>query len=235
MSVVAVVLALALIGFVLWEGFETMVLPRRVDRRLRLTSFSYRCTWPARAAWSRRLPGRGRREYHLSVYGPLSLILLMGIGAAALVFGFALLHLGISSDFAAPEGTPSFGAIAYHSGVTLFTVGFGDIAPRDPLGRAVAVLEAGTGLAFLAVISGHLPILYQALSRREVSISLLDARAGSPPSGVELLRRSAEDGDPAEALHDLLHDRERWSAELLENPLSYPLPGYFRSHHDRRS
>lgn len=235
MSVVAVVLALALIGFVLWEGFETMVLPRQVDRRLRLTGFFYRCTWPAWAAWARRLPGRGRREHHLSFYGPLSLIMLMGVWAAALVFGFALLHWGLSSDLAAPEGVPGFGAIAYHSGVTLFTLGFGDVTPRDPLGRAVAVLEAGTGLAFLAVIIGHLPVLYQAFSRREVSISLLDARAGSPPSGVELLCRSAEDGDAAEDLHDLLRDWERWSAELLENQLSYPLLGYFRSHHDQQS
>ena len=76
----------------------------------------------------------------------------------------------------------------YFSGVTFFTLGFGDISPR-PAGRALAVAEAGLGFAFLAVVISYLPVFYQAFSRREVTISLLDARAGSPPRAGSLLLR----------------------------------------------
>ena len=82
----------------------------------------------------------------------------------------------------------------YMSGTTFFTLGYGDLVPTTTLGRAISVAEAGIGFTFLAIIVSYLPILYQAFSRREVPISLLDARAGSPPTAGELLRRMAEGG-----------------------------------------
>src|SRR4051812_29532770 len=136
-AILATVAALALLGIVLWEVFETIVLPRRVDRALRLTRLFYRYTW---AAW--KLPvggmsGGSASDQYLAFYGPLSLLFLVVFWAVALIFGFALLHWGLSSREAAPEGTPGFGALLYFSGTTFFTLGFGDIVPRDPLGRAV--------------------------------------------------------------------------------------------------
>ena len=94
------------------------------------------------------------------------------------------------------------------------------------------VVEAGIGFGFLAIVIAYLPVLYQAFSRREVSISLLDARAGSPPSAGELLRRHGQD---MKELSQLLYDWERWSAELLESHLSYPVLGFFRSQHTNQS
>jgi hypothetical protein len=158
----------------------------------------------------------------------------MAIWAVGLIVGFGLLHWGTGTDFNAPEGAPGLGAILYSSGETFFTLGFGDITPRGSLGRLIAVLEAGTGFAFLAVVIGYLPVLYQSFSRREVTISLLDARAGSPPCATELLRRQATAGDYT-LLDEFLHEWERWSADLLESHLSYPLLAYFRSQHDRES
>ncbi len=79
------------------------------------------------------------------------------------------------------------------SGTTFFTLGFGDVTPADPLGRMLAVAEAGIGFAFLASIIGYLPVLYAAFSRREIAISLLDASAGSPPSAAEGLLRVCAD------------------------------------------
>jgi hypothetical protein len=234
MAILAVIAALTLINLVLWETFETIILPRRVPRRLRLTRLFYRFTWRLWSALAARIRDVGWREEYLSFYGPLSLILLLGFWAAALVFGFALLHWGLGSDLAAPEGEPGFGATVYMSGVTFFTLGHGDIVPRDPVGRAMAVLEAGTGFAFLALVVGYLPVLYQAFSRREVNISMLDGRAGSPPSAMELLRRHSRD-HRAEALDQFLHDSERWCAELLESHLSYSLLAYFRSQHEKES
>ena len=120
------------------------------------------------------------------------------------------------------------------SGTTFFTLGLGDVVPRTALARAITVLEGGMGFAFLALVIGYLPILYQAFSRREATIALLDGRAGSPPTAYELLRRNSEGGS-MEGLVQLLRDWERWSAELLESHLSYPTLGFFRSQHENQS
>ena len=90
------------------------------------------------------------------------------------------------------------------------------------------------GFGILAIVIGYLPVLYQAFSRREVNISLLDARAGSPPCAVELLRRYGQH-QSAESLGQFLYEWERWAAELLESHLSYPTLAYFRSQHDNQS
>jgi hypothetical protein len=120
------------------------------------------------------------------------------------------------------------------SGTTIFTLGLGDVTPQSARARELLILEAGTGLGFLAVVMGYFPVLYSAFSRREVSISLLDARAGSPPTAAELMRRHAYEGGEG-ALSLLLVEWERWSAELLESHISYPLLCYFRSQHNNQS
>src|SRR5262249_40519937 len=120
------------------------------------------------------------------------------------------------------------------SGVTFFTLGYGDVSPIGSLGRFVAVVEAANGFGLLAIVISYLPILYQAFSNREASISLLDARSGSPSSAVELLRRHRAE-DKLYDLDRLLGEWERWSAQLLESHLSYPVLCYFRSQHDNQS
>jgi hypothetical protein len=106
------------------------------------------------------------------------------------------------------------------------------VTPNSVFARALTVVEAGLGFGFLALVIGYLPVLYQGFSRREVNISLLDARAGSPPSAGELLLRHADD---MAGLESLLRDWERWAAELMESHLSYPVLLYFRSQHEHQS
>ena len=226
MSLLAGIAGGVLVAVVLWDAFETIVLPRRVTRRVRLTRFFYRATWRPFAASARFVHAGGRREAYLGFYGPLSLLLLLVLWAAALVLGFGLLQ------YAAAPG--SFTTDVYISGTTFFTLGLGDVAPRGTFARVLTVVESGLGFGFLAIVIGYFPVLYQAFSRREVSISLLDARAGSPPSAAELLRRHAGPGGAA-ALEQLLRDWERWAAEVLETHLSYPLLAYFRSQHTNQS
>jgi Ion channel len=232
---IAIILGVALLLIVLWDSFETIVLPRRVRRRLRLTYLFYAFTWRIWSTTARRLHAADRRDNFLSYYGPLSLIMLLGVWAISLALGFALLHWGLGSMLLDAQGNEmGFGGALYMSGSTLFTLGMGDITPRSTLARALTVAEAGTGIAFLALVIGYLPVIYQAFSRREVNISLLDARAGSPPSAGELLRRHAEH-DTTEEMVQFLRDWERWSSELLESHLSYPVLAYYRSQHDRES
>jgi hypothetical protein len=234
LQVVAAVFAAAVIVIVLWDAFEAIVLPRRVTRRLRLTSAFYRLTWAPVAGLARRLPPSKKRDRYLSFYGPLSLLLLLTVWAVGLILAFALLQWSAGARLYTPESRTGLRAYLYMSGVTFFTLGYGDVYPLDTAGRALAVVEAGTGFGFLAIVIGYLPVLYQSFSRREVSISMLDARAGTPPTAVELLRRHAQAGK-MESLSALLQDWERWAADLLESHLSYPVLCYYRSQHDNQS
>jgi hypothetical protein len=178
-------------------------------------------------------PGK-RREALLSVYGPLSLLLLFVLWAVGLIFAFALLHWATGPAVASFQESPTFWADLYLSGTTFFTLGLGDITPHTPAARFITVFESGTGFGFLAIVISYLPVLYGAFSRREVSISLLDARAGSPPTAAELVRRHVR-GQNLEALGQFLRDWEAWSAELMESHLSFPVLCYFRSQHDNQS
>lgn len=229
-----ILIGAALIVTVLWEAFETIILPRRVRRRFRLTRFFYRGTWIPWSTLVGRIRSKRRKETLLSFFGPLSLIGLLVVWAAGLILGFAFLHYGLGSHLRVDGETPGFGTDLYFSGTNFFTLGLGDVIPVTWTVRALTVFEAGTGFGFLAIVIGYLPVIYQSFSRREVIISMLDARAGSPPNAAELLRRHAQD-HTLDGLDSLLRDWEQWSAELLESHLSYPVLAYFRSQHDNQS
>jgi hypothetical protein len=229
----AAAVAAALTLVILWDAFQTIILSRRVSRRFRPTRGFYRLLWTPWRAVARRVTRGNRRENLLTVFGPLSLILLIALWALGLIVSFALLHWGLGSQVTAPHGVSGFGVDLYMSGTTFFTLGLGDVTPQTTLARALTVLESGMGFAFLALVIGYVPLISQAFSRRETSISMLDARAGSPPTAGQLLRRHFRDGD--EDLREVLRDWERWSAELLESHVSFPVLSYFRSQHDNQS
>jgi hypothetical protein len=165
--------------------------------------------------------------------------MLLEFWAASLILGFALLQYGIGGNEQLGNEPLTFGKIVYHSGETFFTLGYGDIVPISMAARVLSVLEAGMGFAFLGVVIGYLPVVYASFSRREIQISMLDARAGSPPSAVELLVRltgkSENLGIDQLVLDAVLRGWERWSAELLESHISYPALSFFRSQHSNQS
>lgn len=235
----AIIFGLIIIWVVLLDAFETVVLPRRVTRHFKLTAWFYRRTW---IPWRRiasliRTPSR--RQNFLGYFGPLSVFLLLVFWALNLILGFALLQYGIGGHEQLSNEPITFGRLLYHSGETFFTLGYGDIVPTSSGARALSVLEAGMGFAFLGVVIGYLPVVYDSFSRREIQISMLDARAGSPPTAVELLVRlagkSEEPGINQLALDQILRDWERWSTELLESHISYPVLSFFRSQHNNQS
>ncbi|MDQ1591097.1 MAG: hypothetical protein QOG71_1724 [Pyrinomonadaceae bacterium] len=234
MRVLVTIASFALIVVVLWDAFETIVLPRRVTRRLRLTTLYYAVTWRPWLWLTRLIGSRKRREMVLSIYGPLSLLLLIVLWAIGLVFAFGMLHWSVSTPLNIAADTADLATYLYMSGVVFFTLGFGDVTPVSGFGRFLDVLEAGLGFGVLAIVIGYLPVLYQAFSRREANISLLDARAGTPPTAAELLRRHGRAGN-MDALNKLLSDWEMWSADLMESHLSYPVLCFFRSQHDNQS
>lgn len=234
MKVLAVICGVILIVAIIRDSFETVVLPRRVSRRFSFSHFFYISTWMLWSSIARKMRPGNRREYYLSYYGPASLIVLLIFWAVALFFGFSLLQWGLSDQLTAPEKQLSFWTYLYLSGTTFVTLGYGDVTPLTGMGRFLAITEAGMGFLFLALIIGYVPVIYQAFSRREINISLLDARAGSPSTATELLRRSYRDRKLDELIQ-FMREWERWCAELLESHLSYPVLTYYRSQHERQS
>jgi hypothetical protein len=238
-SIVAVLGGAAIIWVVLLDAFETVVLPRRVRRHLRLTAVFYRRTWIPWRGIARRIKTISRQQNFLGYFGPLSLILLLAFWATGLIFGFALIQRGIGGHEQLNKEPLTFGKILYHSGETFFTLGYGDILPTSGGARALSVVEAGMGFAFLGVVIGYIPVVYTSFSRREIQISMLDARAGSPPSATELLvrlaGRSEDPGVDQKVLDEVLREWERWAGELLESQISYPVLTFFRSQHSNQS
>ncbi len=233
MHPLALILGPALILGTLLDGFETILLPRRINRRFRYSRLYYRGGWTVWRRAAMALPAGRLREAMLGVFGPLSMLGLFASWIAGLILGFALLHWGLTAD---PLRGAAAGLAAdlYYSGTTFFTLGLGDITPAAGVSRLLTVLESGLGFAGLAVIIGYLPVLYQAFSKREVTISLLDARAGSPPAGGQVLVRLVRDGRP-DALDAMLREWEQWAAELLESHISFPVLAFYRSQHANQS
>jgi hypothetical protein len=234
MHVAALIAGVVILVVVLLDAFETVVLPRRVRRHFRITSVFYRNTWRPYAKLTSHIKSQTARESFFGYYGPLSLIVLLGLWACSLIFGFALLQYGGGEHLLTGNLKINFRLLLYHSGETFFTLGYGDITPASGFSRVLSVAEAGLGFAFLGVVIGYLPTIYSAFSRREIEISLLDARAGSPPSAAELLTRAASSQDQR-TLDQLFRDWERWAAEVLESHLSYPVLSFYRSQHSNQS
>jgi len=234
MRILAVIFGIVLILLVALDAFETIILPRRVARRFRLVrliTFVIQLGWKSLGYVTR---AGARRESILSYLGPLSLLALFGFWAVLFVFGFALLLWGLALPLNAPDKVTSFTTYLYLSGTTFFTLGLGDITPLPGVARLLVVSEVALGFIFLALVISYVPVIYQAFSRRELRISLLDSRAGSPATAAELLRRNHA-GKNVEELRLLLRDWEVWCADILESHLSYPILAYYRSQHDQQS
>jgi Ion channel len=227
------VVSVALIGAVLWDAFETIILPRSIVRRFRLARAWVNAIWlPWRLIAGRLGPARGER--FLAIFGPIALLGLIALWAICLIIGFAGLHWAAGSHLEPIGGISRFNDDLYMSGTTFTTLGLGDLHPVGRLARLLTVAEAATGFAFFAIVVAYLPVLYQSFSRREAQLTVLDAWAGSPPAAAEVLRRLAARSELS-MLGGFLKDWEFWCSDVLESHISYPTVGFFRSQHQKQS
>src|SRR5262245_49085486 len=142
-NVVAFLLSAGLIATVLWEAFETIVLPRSVRRRFRLARLYFRGVWKPWRRLAAHIENEPRRDYFLAVFGPLSLFGLMALWAIGLIVGFAGLHWAAGSSLRPVHSEVRFLDDLYLSGTTLTTLGLGDLQPVGGIARLLTVAEAG--------------------------------------------------------------------------------------------
>src|SRR5436190_250151 len=126
----------AIFLIVLWDAFEAIILPRRVTRKFRLARLFYRSTWNVWKFVICLIPKPKTREALLGFYGPLSLLVLVGVWAVGLVLGFGLMQYGAGSAVVMTGNQTAFLTDIYLSGTTFFTLGLGDVIPRSGLSRA---------------------------------------------------------------------------------------------------
>ncbi len=233
----AIIAGSVLLVMVLWETFETVVLPRSAGPGLRLTRFHFVGTWFTWRFLASRFSYKNPfRQAMLGVYGPLALILLISLWANLLILSFGLMLYGVSANEAIRAGAKpvKFTDTLYLSGVTLFTLGYGDMTPKTPASRLLCVLEAGVGFGLLAMVIGYLPALYQTFARRETMVLRLYARTGHPATAQKLVERYGSIGAWS-SLETLLMDWEHWGAEMLESHRSYPVLSFYRSQSEEDS
>jgi hypothetical protein len=228
---IALPVGIVVLVWALLDVFRTLVMPRAARGRLRLSRTLFRTLWrPWRWVGVRRRTVQARERVLATAAPFLFFGLLVGWVSLALL-GYALILWSPAFVHGIGYGDGSFADALYSSGTSLFTLGSGLATGWT---RAVSVVAGATGLGLFAVVIAYLPVLYQAFNRREVGVLLLDARAGSPPSGPELLHRMGSAG-VASSLPELFGEWERWVADVLETHMSYPLLALFRSPHDDTS
>jgi hypothetical protein len=230
---IALPVGILVLLWTLLDVFRTLVMPRAARGRFRLSRFLFRLLWtPWRWIGVRRKTVQAR-ERVLAVAAPFFFFVLLVGWVSLALFSYALILWSPAFIHGMGDGDGSFADALYHSGTSLFTLGFGG-GVATGWTRAIAVLGGATGLGLFAVVIAYLPVLYQAFNRREVGVLLLDTRAGSPPSGPELLHRMGS-ASLASSLPELFAEWERWVADVLETHMSYPMLALFRSPHDNTS
>jgi len=218
MRVVAGIAGAALIMLLLSEFFVTFMLPRRVRRDPRIARRFNRLLWRPWRAFARGL-SPATADTMLGLFGPLALLLELAVWVIGLMIGYGLLEWAVAGGSVSDSFLGSSG-LFLSAGSTNGSTGL----------RIVELLEAATGLGVLFIVIGYMPAVYTGFSRREIAVSQLATRGGSPPAAGTLIHRAAG----REHWRDLERDLqgwEEWAAELMETHLSYPLLAFYRSQH----
>jgi hypothetical protein len=205
-----------LAGAAIGSAVRTVVIPRAIASKISRVVF-------LASRWVFRLRARPGRTYEerdrvMALYAPVSLLVLLVTWLALIMTGYAGILWAVEQD--------GIGSAFVVSGSSLLTLGFA--RPLEFPGTFVAFTEAMVGLIMLALLIAYLPAIYTVFSRRENMVASLEVRAGSPPTGVEMLQRSWR-VDALSSLHDLWKRWEEWFLDIAETHTSLPVVVFFRS------
>ncbi|MDQ6879685.1 MAG: potassium channel family protein [Candidatus Dormibacteraeota bacterium] len=225
-------LGVLILAIAFYDVFQSVVLPRPSIGKLRLAPWILRPLWVGWRWLGTRDSRIDRRENWLGTFGPVALIALLGFWSLSSILGYALIFDSIRDQILPPP--PDFWVSLFFSASTLLPLSYGDILPVGALARVVTLAESGTGVGLIALVISLLFSLYGSFQRREELVVTLDAMAGAPPAGLQILETVARQRMPDE-LRITFDDWRKWSAAVLESHLAYPILVYFRSSHDNEA
>jgi hypothetical protein len=211
-----------------FDVFQSVVVPRPTGRRFRGSSFISQYSWLGWTRLAYRITNDDTREDFLGAFAPLLLISLLVFWVVSLIAGYGLIFFGLRHEIR-PE--PGFLESFYFAGTTLVTIGFGDYAPTQGTARFLSVAAGASGLGAFAIITAFLFPIVGAYQQREAFVVMFTNRAGSPPSGVDMIETHFKLGI-IDSLVSTMRGSELWMAQVLETHLAYPILTYFRSTHD---
>jgi len=231
-EVLVMVAGIIVLALTEYDIFQSIVLPRPSVRKVQLARPLVRSLWVVWRWVAQRSSRVDKSEGRMAVFGPVALILLVLIWATALVFGYAMVLYGLRDEFR--PLLIDFPDAFYVSATTLVPLAYGDLVPQLGPARFVIIVESANGVAYAALAITLLFELYGSFREREQAVVALDAIAGAPASGVQLLETAAHKGMRG-ILADTFEEWRKWSAMVLESHLAYPLLFYFRSSHDNEA
>ncbi|MFN8550961.1 MAG: potassium channel family protein [Candidatus Obscuribacterales bacterium] len=221
------ILGITLVTLVLFDVFQTIVVPRVSPRTFRIAPillgdvlwppFRRLMRWKPMAPYSREL---------LDSFAPVVFVALMLVWLLLLTLGFALIIYSLRLNV-----TPminSFWEAYYFAGTSVLTLGFGDVVALGVKARFVVLSAATCGLLFMALAVSYLFSLQSLVQQREQLVNTVISRAGAPASGLVIMLRYKE-LNILPVLYANFLQWEGWIAGILESHRAYPMLLYFRS------
>jgi hypothetical protein len=222
LRVIAFLTGLVIAAGTVFSAIETFVVPRSVQDVLNRVVFrGMRKLFFFPFRWVKDYEGRDRL---MSFYAPVALLTLLPVWYALVLIGYALMFWG--------AGANNLLQAFKSSGSSLFTLGFA--TPAGFFASALTISEAALGLILVALLIAYLPTMYAAFSRREAAVTMLEIRAGNPPSATEMILRYHRIHG-MEHLKDIWTVWEAWFADIEESHTSLPALVFFRSPQPNRS
>ncbi len=160
----------------------------------------------------------------MAFYAPITLIMLPAVWLVLVLIGYMFMYWACGVD--------TMRGLFTLSGSSLMTLGFATVA--DWPTTILAFSEASIGLVLTALLIAYLPTMYSAFQRREQFVTLLEVRAGNPPSPMEMLVR-AHRITGLERLNSFFGEWEVWFTDLEESHTSLPAINFFRSPQPHRA
>lgn len=221
-SILVFLLGMMLVSFTLFSAVRMVVLPR--GENVWLTRMFFQFVFRVFRVRLRRMNDYEAIDHLLAYFAPISLILLPILWVILCIIGFMLIFWAI--------GVRPMGQAFLLSGSSLLTLGFAPVATFWE--TFFAFIAAAVGLGIVALLIAYLPTMYSAFSKREVAVTLLEVRAGSPPSAITMIERYFRIHNLA-GISEQWRMWETWFSELEESHTTFaPLP-FFRSPQSNRS
>ena len=222
LRVLSFLVGFSIVFYVLVSVIRTFVLPRSApDKLVRLVFIAMRRIFDLRISVEQEYE---RRDEIMALYAPFTLVILPAVWLVCVLASYMAM-------FWATTGQPLY-ALYKISGSSLFTLGYAVV--DDAVTTSLIFTEAAIGLFLVALLIAYLPTMYAAFSKREIAVTMLEVRAGSPPSALEMLMRFHR-LNRLDKLGELWVTWELWFVDIDESHTSLAALSFFRSPQPERS